>query len=189
MKRSLILALVVLAVTMANAAIVRLGVNGGPNPGELAGIGPSDTLELSVYAEPGWILDDFLISVSSVSGSLDASGVELTTQYMVSGTWPYTYEPWDIEFLTPVPGFSDDAQHFSFGGGNLPPTVTAFDEILMDGLIYRCDDILFHFIRLEQHMGGGVFELRDQLIILGIPEPATLSLMCLGGLLLRRRKK
>jgi len=188
MKRSLIIALVLLTATVTNAMMV-LGVDGGPNPGVIT-LAPSDTFELSAVVGPGFGFGDFLISLSNAQGSLDKSGVEFspgTIMYIPS--YGDIIVPWPVPWQSPVPGLPNDAQHFSFGGGSLPPDVILYDEIIMWGLIFHCDEPTDVVVTLEEYLGAGQFVLLDEIIVHQIPEPATMLLLGVGGLLLRQRRK
>ena len=185
--RKLVLLMLVLGIASMASAGLALSVNGGPNPGQIT-LAPSDTIVLDVHAAAGFGLGDYQISLSNAQGSLDASQVVFSEQHMtvyIPGV--YTgYAPWGLAWAN-VSSLQDDAQHFSLGGGNLPPTVTLYDELIMDGLIFHCDDPSDVIITLEQSMGGGVMELVDTLYVVQ-PEPMTIGLLGLGGLFLRRRK-
>jgi len=186
MKRSLIIALVLLTATVTNAMMV-LGVDGGPNPGEIT-LAPSDTLELSAVVFPGFDMGDFLISLSNAQGSLDASGVIFDDEIEIIPPDPFHPPKWGLPWQTNViPGLPNDAQHFSLGGGNLPPTVTLQDEIVMWGLIFHCEEPGDVIITLEEYLGGGQYILLDEIIVHQIPEPGTIGLFCIGALLLRRK--
>jgi len=193
MKGTLIIALVLLAATVANAGL-HLTVDGGPNPGEIT-LAPSDTITLGAVVGPGFGLGDFLISLSNAQGSLDASGVEFSQGIEIIYIPDYgsILQPWDIPWdgsgCWPVPPDPpNDAQHFSFGGGNLPPTVTLFDEIVMSGLIFHCDEPGDVIITLEEYLVGGEVVWLEEIIVHQVPEPATMILLGLGGLMLRKRR-
>jgi len=179
MKKLLVLSLVLQLLTITNAALINLGVDGYANPGEIT-LAPSDTIELSAVALAGFDMGDFQISLSNAQGSLDASNVEFLS--MLPPDWVH---PWGI----PWHGNLDDPQHFSFSGGNLPPAVIPFDETVMWGLIFHCEEPTDVIITLEEYLDNDQFELLDQIIVHQIPEPITIGLLGMGALFLRQRKK
>ena len=194
MKKLLVLMLVLGIASMASAGLANLTVNGVlladlTIPGEIT-IEPSDWIELDMELPVGFGLGDFQISLSNAQAHLDDTGVAFSTQYvsMYIPTYGNVYAPWGLAWMGDVAGLQDDAQHFSLGGGNLPPTLTGFDEMVMSGLMLHCDELTEVIVTLEEYMGAGVFELRDSLIIHQIPEPMTMAFLGLGGLFLRRRK-
>jgi len=183
----LVLMLVLGIASMASAGLT-LSVNGQPNPGVIT-LEPSDTIVLDVHAMPGFGLGDFLISLSNAQGSLDPSQVVLSDAYttMYIPNYGAITQPWGLAWAS-VGNLPDDAQHFSLGGGNLPPTVTLYDELIMDGLVFHCEEPTDVIITLEEYLGAGEYALLDQIIVHQIPEPITIGLLGLGGLFLRRRK-
>ena len=187
MKKLLVLMLVLGIASMATAGL-SLSVNGQANPGEIT-LEPSQTIVLDVHADAGFGLGDYLISLSNAQGSLDPANVVFSLEYMtVYIPDVYTgYSPWGLVWQN-VATLPDDAQNFSLGGGNLPPTVTLYDELIMDGLVFHCEEPTDVVITLSESMGAGEFMLLDQIIVHQIPEPMTMALLGLGGLFLRRRK-
>jgi len=186
MKKLLIITLVLLTATMASAGL-SLTAGTMPGGGEIM-LWPSDSWVFGVKAAPGFGLGDYQISLSNAQGSLDASGVvfsqEYTTMY-IPAYGPIT-QPWGLEWAN-VGNLQDDAQHFSLGGGNLPPTVTLYDEIIMQGLVFHLDEETEVIITLEEYLGGGQYQLLDTLTVRQVPEPATLLLLGLGFSLIRKR--
>ena len=186
--RKLVLLMLVLGIASVASAGLALSVNGGPAPAEIT-LEPSDTIVLDVHATPGFGLGDFQISLSNAQGSLDASQVvfsEAYTTMYIPAYGPIT-SAWGLAWAN-VGHLQDGPQHFSLGGGNLPPAATLYDELIMDGLVFHCEEPTDVIITLEEYMGAGQFSLLQTIIVHQIPEPITMGLLGLGGLFLRRRK-
>jgi len=194
MMRKLFLLILVLGIASIAGAGLSLSVNGQANPGWITTLAPSDTIVLDVHATAGFGLGDFLISLSNAQASLDATGVVFsqgyTTMY-IPAYGPIT-QPWDLDWarIGTLPCLcGPDPQHFDFGGGNLPPTVTMYDELIMDGLVLHRDGPLGFTVTLEEYIGSGEFVVLDTLFIPPVPEPVTIALFLMGGMFLRGRKK
>jgi len=182
MMKKLLVSVLVLGIASMASASLTLNVDGGANPGDIT-LSPSDTIVLDVTAAAGFDLGDFQISLSNAQGSLDASGAVFSQTYNYLGV---VQLPWGLPWAH-VSSLLDDAQHFSLGGGNLPPTLTGYDEVVMTGLVLHLDDATDVIITLEESLGGGNFQLLDTLTV-HVPEPITMGLLGVGGLFLRRRR-
>jgi hypothetical protein len=72
-----------------------------------------------------------------------------------------------------------------FAGSGVPA-----DTLLYDEIVFHCENIGETVISLGlvNPDTGEIIEVMDQVVIHQIPEPATIALLGLGGLLLRRKK-
>ena len=168
MKKLLVLALVLGMAGMVNATVLELSIGGvvdGPeNVTEIA-LNPSDTIMIDVHctADPDFV--DFWITVDG-PGSLAGVGTIVSP---------------------PAPAAAMDTQYagwlwFSTSGSPTPaPTLGEwwYEE-------FHCDGDGDVTINLYDPTGATVID--TILIHQPIPEPMTIALLGLGGLLLRRRK-
>lgn len=191
MKKFVTLIVVLGMVSVANAAPV-LTIGGTPvsptTPAEIT-LTTSGTIELDIEIDPGFIGGDLQILITP-QASLNATGVWLNPEYYFMGMAPLA---WDYAFSVYTSTLTD----FTFGGGNMS-NANSDTRTLMDGLILHCDEatdvvvqlIAFSMIDYDGISGDDVpmGTLLGQINIDQIPEPATLVLLGLGGLLLRRRK-
>ena len=195
MKKFVVLMLV-LCLAASASAILQLSVNGGPNPGQIT-LAPSDWIELDVHADAGLIGGQFSIVLSNSQGLLDPSAVQFAPEYCSSYV-PYnhpaysTYSPYDLPWrLTPTA--PPTPHEVTVDGGNFSSASVLPQEILWN-LMFHCEEatdveILLYSNLLVTGEGDIVAgTLLDSLYVEQIPEPMTLGLLGLGGLLLRRRK-
>ena len=193
MKKFVIVMLVLGMATTANA-VLTLSVDGGPNPGNLT-LAMSETIELDVTAPIGLTGGSFTIQLSNSQGALGYSTLEYSTEYcdLYIPSIPYsTYTTWDMPW---APKGSDpmDSKHITVNGGNFSNAIALPDTIVW-GIIFHCEEHTPVTISLisdgVDYAGGEVLGgvVMDSIVVQQIPEPATIALLGLGGLLLRRRK-
>jgi hypothetical protein len=182
MKKLLVLTLVLGIASLAPATL-QISVNGNPDPvdSEIV-IAPSDELILDVHTDvtleyTGTYL---LMVVDKAQGTLSGGA---PTQGGVSSELNY-YAPYFAYYA------GLDSEALSAVAGNVSDTGTG---VTFEGQIY--DQILFHcekegdaIVQLYASADGAVWEYQDAVIIHQIPEPATMALLGLGALVLRRKK-
>ena len=165
MKKLLVLMLVLGIASAANATLA-LSFDGQPNPGEVT-ITVSTNFKLDVHQDTAGVGDEFWF---------DWAGPASPTGSTVGVVGP----------AAPTGFVADD------GGYGLGYVKGRMTEASLDGAIgewwyidMHCDGIGDVLVQLWNANGTTVI---DTLTIHQVPEPMTISLLGLGGLLLRRRK-
>lgn len=186
MKKFVMLMLVLGMASLATAGL-QISVNGSTDPvdSEIS-IAPSDMLVLDVHGTPTtgefWFMT-VDSAIGSVSGGVVVAGdaSRIVPQYYLD-YWLY------YAGLTASP-LVNDPSNSTVGGfvGNWDMSPIAGPAI--DLIDFHCEsqpnDAV---IDLWSSPGGAVWTLVDTATIHQIPEPMTMVLLGLGGLLLRRRK-
>jgi hypothetical protein len=189
MKKLLTLLLVLGLATAANAAL-QISVNGNPDPEDSTiNLVPSDTVKLDVWSTiditPGgegenacWALVA-QTSCAHISGGAWVAGSN--ADWFPDG--PYD-DAVGCGVMGLAPGENGVVGYIATLGAAIPAGVL-FDEIILhcetdngptDVILYECDGY------------GYVVGVWDTVVIHQIPEPATMLLLSLGGLFLRRRR-
>jgi hypothetical protein len=175
MKKLLVLVMVLAMASLASATL-KISVDGVVDPLDSSiNLLQSQTVVLDVHSDGQDLADapGFMVIVGPGMVSLD-SAVNL-----VNPSAPPMF--WEGD---PADGavFMD----FVIPGSTIPllPVGT-----LADGIIFHCEGLgdVTISLYLDRSGIGGIFQLMDQQIIHQIPEPVTVALLGLGGLLLRRR--
>lgn len=195
MKKILALMLILGMASAANA-VLSLTVDGVPAPAQIE-LQPSDWIVIGLDVAPGFILGEVTIQLSNEQGSLDPANMVFNPDYInvfIPGV--YTgWAPWDFQWL-PVPGAPVTPTHIELGGGNFSGA-TAGDSWVMQDLMFHCEeptDVIIDLIvsspnGLETDAGVlAAGTILDSIYVIQ-PEPTTIALLSLGGLLLRRRRK
>ena len=231
MKKVLILMLGLGLATVAQATPVagglELSIGGNPAPPVIE-LEPSDWIELDIHVLPGTVLNggNLEIVLSNNQGRLDPANMQFypsTTRYFTFGLWVleddagfgYQYVPTlsDLQKVTITGGAIDwNAENNAnlegpWGGGFIPEVPADSFPVLMDGLMFHCEEAtdveillyaagqgityLTHDAEgnvIGQEIAYGPGELIDSILVIQTPEPMTIALLGLGGLFLRRRK-
>jgi len=186
MKKLLVLMLVLGLASVANAIDLKISVDGVVDPPDSTiNILPSDYLELDIYCASGYS--------SSADNTFWALVVDTAYGTITGG----------VVHIPPAPGMSDmlgqsaaadyfpglepgeDGPWGSIGG---PPGSTADPGIYYDGFEFHCEALGDAVVRLLGTVDFSSWVVYDTQVIHQIPEPASMLLLGLGGLLLRRRK-
>jgi hypothetical protein len=186
MKKLLVLA-VVLAVTSLASASFLISVNGVVNPGAVT-MNPSDTVTLDITGagNSGAAMSMYLL----VSGPGISSGGVSLYGGALDDVRTQSAAAWDIEFDMGPDAFGQ----FGFNGVTTATVGTFASTVSPQPAL---NGKLADLISLHGETPGVItLTLVDQDLvtvyntqsITVVPEPATIALLCLGGLLLRKKK-
>jgi len=193
MKKLLILTLILGLASSANAWLIKLSVNGQIDPEETTiTLMPSDhaVIDIHVTDNSNWPSGGkgILLFVSGL-GTLDMDNATYLWENSAIGnlTKPEPYDTYKayLESLGYV-AITD------IGQGTITDSSEPFtipDGLVIDGLDFHCtvtdqlpNDVTLYLLDID------TLGVLDTQVIHQIPEPATMLLLGLGGLLLRRRK-
>jgi len=193
MKKLLVLMLVASLSALANGMMLDISVGGFPTvpPGTLEN--PTDSGR--ILAPSDYIMLD-IGSNGYTPGGADDLYWGLVVRNNYEGT--ITLDSGRV-LIGPAPDGSslmaavDQDPFFPGSGGTYGAImstsgVTAAAGIYFDEIIFHCDSPHDVVVELWSTLDGSAFVLEDAVIIHQIPEPATIALLSLGGLLLRKRK-
>ena len=177
MKKLMILVAVLMMATVANAGLI-LTIGGEVAPDAIT-LNTSDWIELDIDVLTGNITGGQLdVQLSNNQASLDSAGVAF---------------PANASFMFPWYVLAQGPQHLEITGGNFSPVNGPLT--IMNGLMLHCDeptDLVVNLVVTGDTTIDGLVvangTILDSIAITQIPEPATIALLSLGGLLLRRRK-
>jgi len=187
MRKMLILMLILGAGSIASAMSLQISVNGDANvtPKPIT-LSPSQNAELDIWTPDGYIPggpDDYywgLVVLNNYEGTITLD----------SGQCLMPPAP-DLASMLAA---ADNDEFFPGSGGTYGcimsgSGLTAPAGIYFDEIIFHCDSPHDVTLQLWVTLDFGTFNLADQVIIQQIPEPATMVLLSLGGLLFRKRGK
>ena len=159
--------MLVLGLASAANAVLSLTVDGGDAPGEIT-INPSDTIVVSIHSDNTAAYNAFFYMWDG-PGTFTGPRVRQGNMSVAYGPYPSYY------------GYSYDYYLVSIddSGGNLVPG-SGFEVDL------HCDGPGDVLVELRQF--SEPYTIIDSLTIHQTPEPMTIALLGLGGLLLRRRR-
>jgi hypothetical protein len=187
MKKMLALMLFLGMASVASAAL-QISVDGDPEPidSEIF-VAPSDYLTLNIHSVGGDTGDSFWVLICDTSmGTIDSySGITnippAPDASMLLGS---LVDNWLDGFFPGQEGIVGTVGSYA----EFPPYA---DGVYFDEISFHCEavgDTLIQLIEIDGELWEPTGVIFDSVIIHQIPEPATIALLGLGGLLLRRRK-
>jgi hypothetical protein len=202
MKKLVALVVILLMTSVASADLV-LTVDGNDNPGEIT-IAPSTNLEIDLEVDEGYNQSYDLDLILSNNQAVWIEPVWVPPAGMTPGYWtninfPSTYTQ------APSTVASSSATVIRIMGvmNTAQGDYTTVGDVIMNELYLHCEEATDVTLTLVVHDDAGMLhyesdgmteiqytdgQILDTLVIHQIPEPATLALLGLGGLLLRRRR-
>jgi len=183
MKKLLVLMLVASLCALANGGIMTLQISAGGDPyppDSMINLLPSQCIMLDVWSPNGYHAGDEEYFGLVLSDATAGNGT------IVGG----------VCRMPPAPNASSmlgDMSEFFPGDGGVFGSIGSYDQLFFasgvyfDEIIFHCENFQDAVIQLWSTVDGATFVLEDTLVI-HQPEPATIALLSLGGLLLRKRK-
>ena len=192
MKKLLIFMLVLGMASLASAQL-QISVNGNKEPmdSEYVLIAPSGTLTLDIWttheiAPPPGTGEGYFAMVAQESQATISGGIVVYPLVPPMDEGIMILD--DVKGMGGFPGMVEGENGVTGGIAltrlpNIPAGATIYD-----GILFHCEgpgDVTIHLLWTVDFMTGVVI---DSVTIHQMPEPATIALLGLGGLLLRRRK-
>ena len=179
MKKLLILTFVLAIVSIANAGL-QISVNGDKNPQDLQYNAASEDLTLDIWT-------DALIE-PTVGEGWWALTAQTTDASITGGVILVVGEPGLGIYPGPVPAVAagENGVYGTIALSTLPSI--AADTTIYDSINFHCNSENDVTVSLLFGSQIGAWTLVDSVVISQVPEPMTLSLLGLGGLLLRRKR-
>ena len=183
MKKLLIFMLVLGMASLANATLqISVGSDKDPTDSEYTLL-PSEELVLDIWTDaaiPNFMGGTWMLVVDTTLGSFTPGIGMLPPPQTVYGTPPYTAQAPNV--IPPVGLEGIWGIYVAFG--EIAAGTTMYNQI-----IFHCEalgDATIYLMDAPDSVQASI--IYDQVVIHQIPEPATIALLGLGCLLLRRRK-
>ena len=202
MKKMLMLFLIVGASSVALAEL-QISVGGLPAPPDpQIFLAPSGHLVLDIYTDTGLAAGfncTWALVVNTTCGAIGSTGT-INPAYDNAET----AEPYDVGLVAIAMAYGDflpPPHPFPMVAGlnGMWGPIAIFDapgapanDWLINSIDFHCvaaGDALIQLIELDSDTGWPTNVVYDTVIVHQIPEPATIVLLCLGGLLLKKRGK
>ncbi|PKL47084.1 MAG: hypothetical protein CVV39_06325 [Planctomycetes bacterium HGW-Planctomycetes-1] len=184
MKKLLVLAVILSVTAMANAMVLSIAVGGDTGVSEITVL-PSGELVLAVHADVFNQGDGITWGLVVYSGD----GTIIGTSGIVTALAP------NASFLAPEEELLDWANMFGYSGVyggvdtfEVSPVYTTVGGLYFDEIVFQAGSSGTVTVQLIETLDFETYDVVDSLSIIIIPEPATIALLCLGGLLIRKKK-
>jgi hypothetical protein len=202
MKKVLVVLMVLSMVSMANAALT-ISVNGTNDPPDTQiNLLPSQSVIIDIQGN-GMDLSPivlYLVVTPGTSGNISAGGIVMGNLDVAKSEYSYTTDAGRLNLLSMM-GYDVASGTALYVNAVSTLPVYNYDGKIADEIVFHCDAVGESLLTLltplwvitgydDDYNEYGHFEATvwDTQQIHQIPEPITMALLGLGGLLLRRRK-
>jgi hypothetical protein len=186
LKKVSLMMIVLLASTPMAHALLQISVNGEQGPNAEITLGPSNTAMLDIYAD-----EELTTTNTPVQYAMIVQEGPATITAANANAYNDAGPDWFI-FVSDLRDISQPVgtDNGMWGNVTLFSGTAPLGSTLIDQIGLHCDgpgDVLIKLIDCDPGSGEPTGLVYDTLIVHQIPEPATLALLGLGGLLLRRK--
>ena len=211
MKKLLVFMLILCMASMAGATL-QISAHNVPTGGETwnplnpadsnINLMPSEYLRLDIYTDtglPAGFFSTWALIVNTTCGAIGSTGT-INPAYDNAET----AAPYDVGMVAIAMAYGDSLPPphpflMMVGVNGMWGPIAIFDapgapagDWLIDDIVFHCEtpfnDATIQLIELNSDTGWPTGLVYDTVIVHQIPEPATIALLCLGGLLLRKKK-